>query len=187
MLRHFILQSAHSITTYHLYLWPSDKILVTTLTHVTAFPRLPAFTFLCELKDLIRDFKLLKSGLKGAYPDPEAENKGVEITFMSQHNNPDSRTRKGADFAESLNVSLCRRLQCSTPICKPAQIQEEAYTKIHATLIHLPLLKGEIGHEEDHALADRMLPVHKPLSLKRQLECLHTALQSAMQSQPALL
>lgn len=120
-----------------------------------------------NLKILLRDFKILTLGLIRAYPDPEAQNKGGEIAFKSQHNNPGSRTCKGADFAESLNVRLRRRLQCSTPICKPAQTQEEAYTKIHAMLIHLALQKGEIGHAEDHALVHRMLLVHKPVSLKR--------------------
>ena len=74
-----------------------------------------------NLKILLRDFKILTLGLIRAYPDPEAQNKGGKITFKSQHNNPGSRTCKGADFAESLNVRLRRRLQCSTPICKPAQ------------------------------------------------------------------
>lgn len=64
---------------------------------------------------------------------------------------------------------------------------EGAHTKSCAGLICRAPRKGELGQSEMHALVDRLLLVHRPVHLKRYLECLCNMLQSAMQSYPVLL
>lgn len=136
MLRHFI----HTFHKFYYFLSLSFDLL--TIHGSQRSPMLLSFLDCLPLrwnmnfKILLRAFKNINTGpwYWSTLWHKARKRKDKKHVSVSQHNNPHSRTCKVADFAESLNVCLCWRLQCSTQICKLAQMLEGAYTKSHARL-----------------------------------------------------